>query len=112
MTGAEAIIKLKKDFVQENPQLTVDDVEIIFSKAFDYYASVAFPFEHNVETLPDNRIADTRYIKMFMRNIIDRPDNTAFKSYSENGLSYSLDGTVFDQSIAKLIIPKGKVIFK
>lgn len=113
MTGKEAIEKLKKDFIQEHPSLTVDELEFTFREAFDYYASRAFPYDHNIQTLPDNRVADTRYIKAFMKDIVnmkDLPVNAAFKSYSENGMSYSLDESVFNQDIAKLIIPKAKVI--
>lgn len=106
---ATAVERVKLDF-QRRYSLSIEDVEWTYRTALDYYLSLAFPLRHDIVDFPASRIGDLRIIRMLMQNIIDREGVTSVTAYSENGMSYSFDGSMFDSKIAALIVPQGKVI--
>lgn len=104
------VLQLKKNFRKRYNYLSFEEVNDIYQDALDYYLSLAYPLNHSITEIPEERLGDLRYIRILMRNILERAGCTSAVAYSENGLSYTLDGTLFDDKIAKLIIPQGKVI--
>lgn len=104
-----AVERIKLDFIRRY-SLKREDVEWIYRTALDYYLSLAFPLRHDIVEFPASRIGDLRLIRMLMQNIIDREGVTSVTAYAENGMSYTFDGTMFDDKIAALIVPQGRVI--
>lgn len=106
---ATAVERLKLDF-QRRYKMSREDVEWTYRTALDYYISRAFPLRHDIVDMPASRIGDLSFIRSFMTDIIEREGVSSITAYSENGMSYSFDGSMFDSKIASLIVPQCKVI--
>ena len=107
---AEAVEQVKIKFNHRYPYLSWEDVEWFYQTALDYYLSLAFPLKHDIAEIPASRIGDLRYIRSIMQDVIERQGLTSVTAYSENGMSYTFDGAMFNDKYASLIVPCGKVI--
>ena len=107
---ATAVEQMKINFQHRYSHLSWEDVEYISQKALCYYLSLAFPLRHDLLELPASRIGDLRLIRELMENVVERLGISSLTAYSENGMSYTFDSSMFDSKFISMIIPEGKVI--
>ena len=105
-----AVEQMKINFHHRYSHLSWEDVEYIYQKALGYYLSLAFPLRHDLLELPASRIGDLRLIREVMENGVERLGISSLTAYSENGMSYTFDSSMFDSKFISMIIPEGKVI--
>lgn len=109
MNTQDRIRSMKHSFRHSYNYLSQAEIEELYNRAFNFYIHLAFPLRHDIVELPDDRVGDISIIREMMVDILERSGASNLTAYSENGLSFEFDGSMFNDKFAQMIIPIGKV---
>lgn len=87
-----------------------DDVDIIYSLAEKTYLDLAFPFDPDIETVPENRPRAYDWIYDCMREISDKSGYSSMTHYSENGISITWDKSGVSKGLLDRVTPKAGIV--
>ena len=110
MTIDERVKELKLKFSTSYPYLTNDEVDDIYESALSIYLSLKFPLHNSVVSIPDSCVRDIGWIRMAMKEILERSGASSATAYSENGLSIQYDNSMISTTLmSTLITPTAKI---
>lgn len=110
MTVQEKVQELKNNFKRNYSYLTTSDVEDIYETALGIYLSLKFPLHNNVVDIPENNIRDINWIRLCMKEILERSGASSAVAYSENGLSIQYDNSMLSSTLMSMLItPMAKI---
>lgn len=69
------------------PQINDEELDWVYSQAYNTYLDKVFPLHYEIVEIPDNRPRAISWVKECAKEVIDRNGITA-TSYAENGVSW------------------------
>lgn len=109
MKGRE---KVNKDEImsrfESKYEIDQEDLCSLYLQAKNAYLEAAFPFEHSITEIPENRPRAWQIVYECMEYIYERTGYSACTGYSENGVSIKWDTGGVSSFLTKKIMPKAR----
>lgn len=98
-----------KDYVKaQNPSISEEDVAFLFDSCEVVYLNYTSPFDKEAIFDETNKRA-TNWVTRAVQKILDNGEIN-IKSYSENGLSISIDITLINELVPKVGVPNDEIM--
>ena len=97
---------VKSAFKKKYDYLTADEISTVYDVAVKTYLDVAFPFNAEIISIPEDRPRAWAWVYDCMGEILEKSGCSSMTAYSENGVSISWDKSGVSRSLLNRVVPK------